>query len=1318
MSRAITSKILVITILLTSVKLNAQQWLGRTTGNYSGTYGLYNNASSIADSKYKYYFNFWGRGDNFYNNNMLYNAPIKLNQWANGTYDINQKRLDGKPDFQKDWLIESLNGKTKQFSFNQDIWGPSFMFPLSHQVSMSINTRQRSSLQIFGISEPMARFAYHGLDSSSGIYKGNNGLNRNTGYSNGKFGVNAQSFQELSFSLAGVLAKNTKNQLTGGLTVKFIRGLGAAYVRGTGFDMAVTGNNSAQIQNANIQYAYTDDKSVVAPFNKPYGLFTLQSKGGGAGIDLGLTYTHRSRAGKYANNKYCNDNNNRSDYDFKLAAAFNDLGGIHFNQGAVKYDYSNTSAVNVNTSTNILNGFNQPKQNAFDTIGQKVFGQLGAAKTRGFTTSLPAAFNMQMDFRMSEHLYTAIYLNQSLKSINSTGMRSTSMLSVIPRFESRGFEFSMPLTLSENYKNFYVGAYARFGPVFVGSDNLGGLLNVAGNTEFRGADIYGGVSFGIGYCHKWWSEDKVEPTRIDTVTQRDSIIKKDSIKTEKRDTINILKRDTIKIKVHDTIIINKKGEAINKVIHDTLYIEKTIKSKSDYDKELELKKQEEILNARQRELDRKERDLQDKLKGTYNESEILKNCKTQTTVLTAENTTLKTKVNTQDDEITRLKLLVEELNRNKSKNDAEILALKSCKGIIKYNEAGRALTPCELYEEELYRRKNLETANIAKDAEIEKLDKNVAELEAQITALKKIIASKTDVEVMKGTDAEKLQKAQKQIDSLNIKLITLQAEINNCKKNISVNQAEILKAQADKAKAENEAKLASKKADSLQSKLIYINADLDNCKKNSSQNDAEINKAKNDKAKAENDARLALKKADSLQSRLIYVVADLENCKKGNGSQNDAEIVKAKADKAKAENEAKLALKKADSLQIKLIYLNADLENCKKGSGSQNDAEIVKLKTEKANAENLAKLAVKKADSLQIKLVSINEDLDNCKKNSNNSNNEATLVKLKKCEDDYALYKAELDAANKTNLTLNAKIYKRDATIDSLITELSNCKNNNNSNENAELLKKCNQAKNDLNTETLTLKNRVNAANKSLDSANIVAANLKKDKVTLEAQVADLNEKVKISNNCDDLKKQIDEKNATITDLKSQNTALQTKVNNLTSQLNELKTEYNFINVQNQKCSKKLDSCMRGLLNNPGNGDGGNGGSKGGSIDDNNSGSIDNPNSESSDSTILEGKNENSSNDDVYSSSPTKERKYGLLNLGVEIAKIIIKSASSNGNTTSSPAPVPGNPKETPSTNTGNNTGTNTGNTGNGRNTETKVERNTSSGTSGSTRRR
>jgi len=252
MSRNITKTTLVIFLLSGTYMLKGQQWLGRTTGNYSGTYGIYNNASSISDSKYKYYFNFWGRGVNFYNNFLTYNAPIKINHWANNNYDLQFQNSNTKVDMKKDWLLETINGKDKQFSFNQDIWGPAFMFPVSKRWNMSVNTRQRSSFQMYGISEEVARMAHNGLDSAGGIYSGNNPLSRNTAYQNNAFGINIQSFQELSFTLGGVMSKSEHSQLSGGVTVKFLRGLGASYVKGSNFNLSATGDNSPLI-NGNIK---------------------------------------------------------------------------------------------------------------------------------------------------------------------------------------------------------------------------------------------------------------------------------------------------------------------------------------------------------------------------------------------------------------------------------------------------------------------------------------------------------------------------------------------------------------------------------------------------------------------------------------------------------------------------------------------------------------------------------------------------------------------------------------------------------------------------------------------------------------------------------------------------------------------------------------------------------------------------------------------------------------------------------------------------------------------------------------------------------
>lgn len=1188
MQKKLTKHILLFSIMLTGFQnLKAQQWLGRTTGNYSGTYGAYTNAAFIGDSKYRYYFNFWGRGVNFYNNYLLYNAPIKLNRWANDNYELQYKTLDGKADYQRDWLLESFNGKSKQFSFNQDIWGPAFMFPISKNWNMSINTRQRGGLQMFGISESAARLAFGAkMDSTK------------SANIDGKFGINAQTYQELSFTLGGILAKNERNQLTGGATFKFIRGLGAAYFKGDNLSIQGTSNNSANI-NGDFMYAYTDNKSVIDPFNRPYGVFSLNSRGVGFGIDLGLSYTYRSKRAKYAINNRCDLNDRRSDHDFKLAVAFNDLGGIRFSRFSNQYTYSSNLNSNVTVPNSILDPFKAGNQNAFDTIGQIVFGQMGATSSRGFGTMLPAAANIQLDFRMSKNLYTSVFWNQSLKGRNSSGLRSTSMVSVVPRFESRGFEFSMPLTLSENYRNFYVGAYTRIGPVFFGSDNLGGLLNVASASQFSGADIYGGVSFGIGHCVTYQEKQYIDPVYLDST---------DSVRIVKHDTL--IRRDTVRIVERDTIVI-----------------EKTVTNKTLAEKEKELKLKEEELNRRKVQLDTREREI-DNRQNTTNPTE-LNRCKDQNLVLVKENTTLRDKNKTQNDAIINANRRIAELESE----------LNKCK----------TTTPNKTTNEAVLQRRvdSLNNVLVIVKMELENCKKN---------------NGKTN------NDATRMQK---KLDSLTIIIVQTRADYENCKKNAIQNNAEVMrKTEAEKRKAENDAIWAKRKSDSLYTILVLRDQELERCKKTStmSQNDA-VKKAEADRAKAENDARIARKQADSLRLILVQKEADFENCKKS--VQNHAEVVKKlESDKAKAENDAKIARRQADSVNNILGLKVIELENCKKNS-TQNNAEVVKrLETEKSKAENDAKIARKQADSLNLVVVKLNTELENCKKNS--SSNSTDAQKLKQCEDNNALLKAEMGEMTKTINRLNTKNYELSYKVDSLSNALKNCCKNcesSGSNNNDELLKKCQETNSALNNQITSLKATIAAKDKSLDSMKTVVADINKRKTELDAQIVKLNTEISDlkgkSSDCSDIQKQLDDKNAELTKLKSENTALQNQIKTLNNQLNEYKTEYSFMVKQNQKCNAKLDSCMRGLYNTEPKKEGGDG--NGGP----------NPPTE-------EGSN-NNSGDDVYgtNNTGTKESNNTVntkeskplkgLEIGAKIIGAILEGSSNSGSSNSGSQKTNGN---------------------------------------------
>jgi hypothetical protein len=1197
MRKIITHLSLLILLLSVFIHTKAQQQLGRTNSNYAGTYGVYQNASSIADNKYLFYFNFWGRGVNFYNNYLDYNAPIKLNKWANSNYPFDFQKPDGNPDYKKDWLLENLNGKDKYFSFNQDIWGPAMMFPLSKKISFAINTRQRSGLQIFGISEPVARLLKNGVDSSSGIYSGNGALQRNTTYNNGAFGVNAQSYQELSFTLGTVLHKSTHHQLNGGVTFKFLRGLGASYIKGSNLGVNISDNNSAII-NGDFEYAYTDNQSIIDPFNNPYGLFSLNARGAGAGIDLGFNYTYRSKRLKYAN-RNCNYNDKKSDYDFKLAMAFNDIGGIRYNKNSYNYQFNSATGVNVTAPSNILDPFKVSNQNAMDTIGNRIFGQMGATRGAGFNTSLPAAFNLQADFRLTKHIYTTVNWNQSLKPIQSSGLQSTSMLSVIPRIESRGFEFSMPLTLSENYQNFYLGAYARIGPVFFGSDNLGGLLNVSSNSQFRGADIYGGVSFGIGHCHKYWYENKVDPVFIDTVGDS-TIVENEFI--EKHDTLIQTKTDTVRIVVKDTMRIIKK---------DTVFIDRT----NNIERERQYKRREDEIIRRQRELERREREILERERNVNTQPETCITIRNQNTTLTNENRILRERELSKDREIDLLKRELELEKQKNKKCETDLLACKNCPDELKKKDAEIIVLKQEI--ETIKKNDNNTFAEIIKKTE---QDKKKAENDAIIAKRERdsinnlLIIKQTELDkckIDKSTgDVKKCEEEKANLnleivemlktinrlntrvynlsyksDSLGNIVVSLRKELEDCKKNANTTNAEIIKkaeadkakAEADKAKAEAEAEIAKKKAEETNVLLIQKTKELEECKKNSNSTSAEIvKKAEADKAKAEAEAEIAKKKAEETNVLLIQKTKELEECKK-NATSSDAEIVKkaeadkvkAEADKAKAEAEAEIAKKKAEETNVLLIQKTKELEECKKNATS-SDAEIVKkAEADKAKAEAEAEIAKNKAEEANVLLVKKTAEL---------------AEKDKKCQDEKALLQIEmkemLATINRLNTKNNALSYK----VDSLVNELKNCSKSGSSCEQvAQLLKECNKAEAELKAEIVKLNNIIKAKDKSIDSSKAAAEVIRKKELELNAQVVKLNSEIETlkANNktedCETYKKQLDEKNAEIVKLKKEKTDIQNNVNQLNEQLNEYKAEYNFMLQQSNKCKRQLDSCKLGL---------------------------------------------------------------------------------------------------------------------------------------------
>lgn len=126
---------------------------------------------------------------------------------------------------------------------------------------------------------------------------------------------------------------------------------------------------------------------------------------------------------------------------------------------------------------------------------EEVLQVLPAERQTSIRSGLPTALHLNVGYMLTKRLYLNTSLLQGLRGKESVAMRQYSVLTLTPRFESRGMELAIPVSLTNDYRDLALGAMLRLGPLLLGSDNLGAMTG-AGKTF--GADFYAGLGFGLG----------------------------------------------------------------------------------------------------------------------------------------------------------------------------------------------------------------------------------------------------------------------------------------------------------------------------------------------------------------------------------------------------------------------------------------------------------------------------------------------------------------------------------------------------------------------------------------------------------------------------------------------------------------------------------------------------------------------------------------------------------------------------------------------------------------------------------------------------
>jgi len=463
--------ILLCLILAFSLQMTAQYRLGIIGSNFAGSQGIMINPSSIVNSK-------------LYMDISLLSFEISAQ---------NNFLYIPKEDYSLGGLIKEINRNIDYYNandtwmprdernFNEAIYqhgndvntfasltvlGPSAMYSINDQ-AFGFYSAFRNYNHARGIPSDFANFAYWGVNFADQLDKE---------YSSSDYGGVGASWLELGFTYARVLKKSYNKHLSGGITLKRMLSYAAAYVDVDNINYSINSNLDALVVGSDFSYGY----ALPVNYQNNEYINKLKVLGRGWGFDLGITYQLKTRGYEINNYKKACEQEFEP-YILKLGVSLIDIGKIKYNSNARVHEFSGSTLWesidtlrfrSVQQITNELSNhyFGDPNASLADTT---------------FTIGLPTTLSVQADYHYYKNIYFGALLMLPIK-ISKNQLRRPSLIAFMPRYETRLFEVSTPLSLYD-FNELRLGLSVRYGVFTIGTDKLGAFL---GGSDFDGFDLY------------------------------------------------------------------------------------------------------------------------------------------------------------------------------------------------------------------------------------------------------------------------------------------------------------------------------------------------------------------------------------------------------------------------------------------------------------------------------------------------------------------------------------------------------------------------------------------------------------------------------------------------------------------------------------------------------------------------------------------------------------------------------------------------------------------------------------------------------------
>lgn len=475
---------LLIFFLLLIKEINSQSIIGLQS-NYAGSNSVSLNPALLSSSHLYFDIGLANLGLMLSNDYAYIESKDIIKALTSDNYEMPEYIINGRES--PFYIYGYGEHKPKNLYESLDINLLTMMFGLNAKQTLgfSLNSRLYSSADNIPWEIP-EMLTFMPIDS---IYFGN--------YKSGNTRIASMQWNEASVSFATLLNERAYSRIDIGVSLKYLMGYYAAVMNIDDLDYDVYNVDTANINHSVSNVAYSLPINYDIPFTQGIDVFDNSiSRGSGMSLDFGFTYTKKKTFSRISKKYLSTCLIPQITYKWRFGASIMDLGFIKFKKNAIDNSF-------VSQDPLLFSSVSMDDIGSFEELNNYMSSlyyngdEKASVTDNKFVMGLPTTLRLHFDYNIRNDFYVSAAFVQPIRLFKYS-VKAVSQILIEPRYESRYFEFSLPLSLRD-YHYVSIGALIRVGFLSIGTYNI---ANYMGIGKTNGLDLFVSVKFNLekGVC--------------------------------------------------------------------------------------------------------------------------------------------------------------------------------------------------------------------------------------------------------------------------------------------------------------------------------------------------------------------------------------------------------------------------------------------------------------------------------------------------------------------------------------------------------------------------------------------------------------------------------------------------------------------------------------------------------------------------------------------------------------------------------------------------------------------------------------------------